>query len=116
MDADNEKRKKVVLAFYEAALNRRDYDVAVEYVGAHYRQHNPLVEDDRAGLRKYLVWIQENFPKSRGEILCVFVDRDYVLLHVHRIRTPDTLGDAVVDIFHVIQQIPETSANANTMF
>jgi predicted SnoaL-like aldol condensation-catalyzing enzyme len=57
----------------------------------------------------------------------VFADGDYVLLHVHRMRTPGTRGDAIVDIFRLqdgkiaehwdaIQPIPETSANANTMF
>jgi predicted SnoaL-like aldol condensation-catalyzing enzyme len=127
MPADLEQTKATVLAFYETALNQRDADGAVQYVGSQYRQHNPLVADDYSGLRKYLAWIQENFPKSHSEILRVFVDGDYVLLHVHRVRTPGTRGDAIVDIFRlqdgkivehwdVIQPIPETSANANTMF
>jgi predicted SnoaL-like aldol condensation-catalyzing enzyme len=57
----------------------------------------------------------------------VFADGDYVLLHVHRLRTPGTRGDAIVDIFRlengkivehwdIIQPLPEASANANTMF
>lgn len=127
MSADTEQNKATTLAFYEKALNQRDADAALEYVGAHYKQHNPLIDDDYAGLRKYLAWIRENYPSSRSQILRVFADGDYVLLHVHRVRTPGTRGDAIVDIFRlesgkivehwdVIQPVPETAAHTNTMF
>jgi predicted SnoaL-like aldol condensation-catalyzing enzyme len=127
MPADLEQKKATVLAFYETALNQRDADAAIQYVGSHYRQHNPLVADEYPGLRKYLAWIQETFPQSHSKILRVFADGDYVLLHVHRVRAPGTRGDAIVDIFRfedgkivehwdIIQPIPEASANANTMF
>jgi predicted SnoaL-like aldol condensation-catalyzing enzyme len=127
MSTDQKQKKEIVLAFYEKALNQRNADDALQYVGAHYRQHNPLIVDEYCGLRKYLAWIQENFPKSQSRIIRAFVDGDYVLLHVHRTRTPGTPGDAIVDIFRlendkivehwdVIQPIPEKAANPNTMF
>jgi hypothetical protein len=50
MSADTEQNKAATLAFYEKALNQRDADAALEYVGAHYKQHNPLIDDDYAGL------------------------------------------------------------------
>jgi predicted SnoaL-like aldol condensation-catalyzing enzyme len=123
-DQDNEA---VVRAFYQKALNDRDADAAAPHVGATYRQHNPLIEDGYAGLRKYLDWIGANFPKSHNEILRVFAEGDYVVLHVHRKRTPEARGDAIVDIFRleggrivehwdVIQPVPEAAANPNTMF
>ena len=49
MSADTEQNKATTLAFYEKALNQRDADAALEYVGAHYKQHNPLIDDDYAG-------------------------------------------------------------------
>jgi predicted SnoaL-like aldol condensation-catalyzing enzyme len=72
-------------------------------------------------------WIKNNHPRARSEILRVYADRDFVILHVHGIRTPGTRGDAIVDIFRVengkiaehwdvIQPIPDTALNENTMF
>ena len=115
-----EDNKATVRAFYQTALNDRDADAAVPYVGTSYRQHNPLIEDGYEGLRKYL-------DKPHNEILRVFADGDYVVLHVQRKRTPEARGDAIVDIFRlenrkivehwdVIQPVPETAANPNTMF
>ena len=127
-DADElEKNKELVVAFYERALNDRNLDVVAEYLAPYYRQHNPTIEDDVAGLKRYLAWIQENYPQARSEILRVWADKDIVVLHVHRVRIPETPGDAIVDLFRiedgkiaehwdVIQPIPTDAANRNTMF
>ena len=69
-----------------------------------------------------------NRPDAHGEIKRVFADGDYVILHSHWHGLSDNpRGEAVVDIFRwengkvvehwdVIQPIPETAANNNTMF
>ncbi len=122
-----DKNKATVQAFYQKALNDRDADAALPYVGAAYRQHNPLIGDGFEGLRKYQEWITTTYPKSHNEVVRVFAEGDYVVLHVHRKRTPEARGDAIVDVFRledgrivehwdVIQPVPETSANTNTMF
>jgi predicted SnoaL-like aldol condensation-catalyzing enzyme len=122
-----EANKALVQAFYQNALNERDADVADSFLGDTYKQHNPMIEDDRAGLRKYLNWIRENFPQAKSEVVSVFAEGDVVILHVHRVRTPGTRGDAIDDIFRVaegkivehwdvIRPIPETAVNGNTMF
>lgn len=121
-----EENKTLVSRFYELALNQRDFDAARRYLGS-YKQHNPLIEDGVEGLRKYLGWIKDNFPDSHSKALRVFADEDTVVLHVHRIRTPGSRGDAIVDLFRVkdgkitehwdvIQPVPESSANENSMF
>jgi predicted SnoaL-like aldol condensation-catalyzing enzyme len=57
----------------------------------------------------------------------VFVDNDYVILHVHAISVPGTRGIAIVDIFRlesgkivehwdVHEEILEEAANMNGMF
>lgn len=122
-----ETNKALVQAFYQKALNERNADAADGFLGDTYKQHNPLIEDDRAGLRKYLNCIIENFAQANNKGVSVFADGDFVILHVHRVRTPGTRGDAIVDIFRVedgqivehwdvIQPIPETASNGNTMF
>jgi hypothetical protein len=55
--------KATVQAFYQTALNDRDADAALPYVGTSYRQHNPLVEEGYEGLRKYLDWNPRELPE-----------------------------------------------------
>jgi predicted SnoaL-like aldol condensation-catalyzing enzyme len=125
--AQEQANRKSVLAFYEKGLNQKDADAALAYVGDRYVQHNPNAADGPDGLRKFIGFLREKFPNSHSDIKRSFVDGDYVILHVHAVREPGTRGDAIVDIFKlengkivehwdVVQAIPETSANSNTMF
>src|SRR6516165_330400 len=104
-----EENKKIVAAFYDAAVNQKDFEKASQYLGARYTQHNPLAADGREGFKR------------------IFADGDYVIVHVHAVREPGTRGNAIVDIFKlengkvvehwdVIQPIPEKAANDNGMF
>ena len=54
--AVNEYRASLerVLAFYEAGLNRRDFEAASRHFGARYVQHNPLIADGLAGSQAFL--------------------------------------------------------------
>ena len=125
----SETNKDIAVAFYKKALfEGRVEDAFRLYAVPTYRQHNPLVEDGMEGVKKFVTWIMSNHPDARGEIKRVFADGDYVILHSHWHGLSDNpRGEAVVDIFRleggkvaehwdVIQPVPETSANANTMF
>ncbi len=124
----SETNKDIVLGLYKAVFEGRIEDAFRLYAGSPYRQHNPLIEDGMDGLRKFVSWIASTRPDARYEIKRVFADGDYVILHSHwRGLSDNPRGEAVVDIFRleggkvlehwdVIQPIPETSANANTMF
>jgi predicted SnoaL-like aldol condensation-catalyzing enzyme len=125
--AQEEANRQAVLAFYEKGLNQKDADAALAYVGDRYTQHNPNAQDGSEGFRKFIGFLREKFPNSHSEIKRSFVDGDYVILHVNAVREPGTKGNAIVDIFKlengkivehwdVVQPIPETSANNNTMF
>ena len=126
-ETQQERNKKIVVAFYEAAINLKDFAAASQYMGTQYRQHNPLAADGPAGLQAYMQFLKEKFPASHSEIKRAFADGDYVILHVHAVRVPGTRGNAIVDIFRlesgkvvehwdVIQEIPEKAANGNGMF
>src|SRR6266568_63085 len=122
-----EANKKIVVDFYDKAINQKDFDAASKYMGARYTQHNPNAADGPEGLKAFLQFLKEKFPASRSEIKRVFADGDYVILHVHAVREPGTRGSAIVDIFKlengkvvehwdVVQPIPEKAANSNGMF
>ncbi|WP_422109817.1 nuclear transport factor 2 family protein [Bradyrhizobium elkanii] len=126
-EAQQEANRKAVLAFYEKGLSQKDADAALAYVGNRYVQHNPGAADGPEGFRKFIGFLREKFPNSRSEIKRSFVDGDYVILHVHAVREPGTRGNAIIDIFRledgkivehwdVVQPVPETPANGNTMF
>ena len=83
----SEENKKAAIAYFEKAINEFDTDTAIAlYGGKHYKQHNPLIEDDWAGLKKFVGWLRDNHPKARLHIKHVFTDGDFVLLHSEWVR------------------------------
>lgn len=125
--AQEEANRQAVLAFYEKGLNQKDAEAALKYVGDRYIQHNPNAADGPDGFRKFIAFLREKAPNARSEIKKSFVDGDFVILHVHSVREPGTRGNAIIDIFRLehgkiiehwdaVQPIPETPANANSMF
>jgi predicted SnoaL-like aldol condensation-catalyzing enzyme len=125
--ADLEANKKIVLEFYEAGLNKKDFEAASKYFGPKYIQHNPGAQDGADGFKAFLAFLRDKFPNSHSEIRRVFAEGDYVILHVHAVREPGTRGRAIVDIFRlengkivehwdVAQDIPEKMPHNNGMF
>ncbi len=122
-----EANKKIVLAFYDAALIRLDGEAARQYLGPQYIQHNPNVPDGEAALMGFIKFLNEKFPQRSVSIKRAMADGDLVMLHVHSKPSPEDRGSAIVDIFRVengkivehwdvIQAVPETAKNNNSMF
>jgi len=122
-----EANKKIVVDFYEKAINQKDFDAAAKYFGPRYVQHNPRAADGPDGLKAFIGFLKAKFPNYKSTIKKVFADGDYVILHVHNVATPGSRGAAIVDIFKlengkivehwdVRQEIPEKAANNNGMF
>jgi predicted SnoaL-like aldol condensation-catalyzing enzyme len=125
--AQMEQNKKTVTAFYDAVLNKKDFDEASKYLGPRYTQHNPTAKDGPEGLKGFIAFLKEKFPNNHSEIKQIFADGDYVIVHVHAVREPGTRGNAIFDLFKLengkvvehwdtVQPIPETAQNNNTMF
>jgi len=128
MDDKLERNKKNAAVFYDLIINKKDYETAKKlYVGPRYKQHNPLVKDYPEGLKEFIEFLKTNHPNARSEILRIFADGDYVILHVHSVRPPD-VHRAIIEIFRltedgkidehwdVIQEVPAKSENPNGMF
>ena len=126
--AQMEANKKAAMEFYDAAINKKDFEAARKYIGDRYVQHNPGAADGIEGFKAFLGFLREKRPNYHSDIKRAFADGDYVILHVHAVREPGTRGNAIMDIFRlddkgkvvehwdVVQPIPETAQNDNTMF
>lgn len=122
-----ERNKALVKAFYHEALNNKDFAAAEKYIGAYYKQHNPLAADGKEGFKQYIDYLRDHFPHARSKIIRMMAEEDYVILHVHAVLVPEATGQAIIDIFRlendkivehwdVIQDVPVTACNENTMF
>jgi predicted SnoaL-like aldol condensation-catalyzing enzyme len=125
--AQMDANKKAVVEFYDLAINQKNFEAAAKFLGPRYVQHNPRAADGPEGLKAFLAFLRDKFPDYHSDIKRVFADGDYVILHVHNVPTPGSRGNAIIDIFKlengkivehwdVRQEIPEQSANSNTMF
>lgn len=121
---------QVVLAFENMVFNQHQVAEGFEkYVGPTYKQHNPRVPDGKEGAVKALTYVVTTlYPNSKIVIKRTVAEGDLVAVHLFSDRKPGELrGAAIVDIFRlengkivehwdVDQEVPEKSANDNTMF
>ena len=127
-DSTQEKNRKVVLAFYELAFNKHQPKEAVaKYIGNKYIQHNPHVPNGTDAFTGYFEALFKKNPQAQVIFKHSLADKDLVALHLNFKLNNEDRGQAIIDLFRlengkiiehwdVIQDVPETTANGNTMF
>lgn len=121
-----ERNRQLVVHFCEAVYNKRDFTVAERLLARDFIQHNPKIATGRQAFLDSYAGVAARHPGLHSQIIRSTASGDLVWTHVH-VTDSGTYQMAIINIFRVahgkivehwdvVQSVPETAANRNTMF
>jgi predicted SnoaL-like aldol condensation-catalyzing enzyme len=126
--SDPKTNTETVRSYYELAFNDgRPEEAAAMFLGDRYIQHNPQAADGPDAFIGFVNWYRSEFPELHVEIKRTVAEGDLVVTHGVIKTSPEDRGTAAADIFRledgkivehwdVLQPVPESAENDNTMF
>ena len=121
------RNKENAIAFYRMSYEGNPREAVQLYVGSDYIQHNPLVGDGKEPFIKYFEKMAREYPDKSIEFVREVAEGNLVALHTHQVW-PGNEEYVTMDFFRFdkngkieehwdsMQQIPDSSANNNTMY
>jgi len=127
MSENLNRNKENAIAFYRMSYEGNAREAVLLYVGSDYIQHNPLVGDGKEPFIKYFERMAREYPDKSIEFVREVAEGNLVALHTHQVWpgneeyvTMDFFrfdeSGKIVEHWDSMQQIPDSSANNNTMY
>jgi predicted SnoaL-like aldol condensation-catalyzing enzyme len=127
MNQNLEINKQNAIEFYKMAYNGEPRKAVHLFVGNQYIQHNPLVGDGPEPFISYFEKMAKEYPDKSIEFVRAVAEGTLVALHTHQIWPGDeeyiTMDffrfddkGKIVEHWDAMQQIPEFTANGNSMY
>lgn len=127
MNQQLEINKKNAIEFYKMSYEGEPQKAVELYVGNEYIQHNPLVGDGPEPFIDYFNKMATEYSNKSIEFVRAIAEGDLVALHTHQVWPGDEQyvtmdffrfdeNGKIVEHWDSMQQIPESSANGNTMY